>query len=1303
MLNPAMTALETVEYFIKKYFVDKDSSAIWECLTEDVRWLGAADAEDMLLIGREAVAEMYAKVLDTLFDDAFVRTELLDSRETGGVDASIFVRIETVSESSGQVLTRQRVQFVCSREGQLWQICSVHGSIYYDTLAQRQVRQKIKNSETELNNIVNALPGGIAVYKLSMPDSMSAFYYSDGVAQLCGCSREEYDEILKNDPLGTVYCDDRARLMKAIFQVVESGGRTELTYRCVHKSGRLIWVSLVAQLAGRQGEDYIAHAVFTGAPKQFDLFQSIMDETETCIYVVDAETYEMYYANSAMQNLLQFAGADYSGKKCYEMLFGKKTPCDKCSICTGTELYNAERTLPHFENKTAIVRDRFTSWMGRPAMIRYAVDITSSKAAEELLRKEQERYRLIVESTGSVIFDWDLVNSTTYTSGDFRRYVVSQQPVDDIVKNKVAFSAVHPEDLHLLQQFGKDAAQGKSFAETTLRAAMTEGGYRWTTITASNICDNDGNRTRVVGTVRDVDDVQAAVYDRQLGLMRLNTIVEDTGILYWEVDLKTRRAVMGETARAVLGVEAIIDNYPEPVFTRSFFHRSYEDECRQMHRDIDLGAEYVEARMPLTLPDGREAWHRVRYHTLFDKNGRPERAIGTAVDITEQVSAERQYKEIVAVQDALAKQALDFFVFNLTKNRIDSAKCIEAERARLRDMSYDEFIDYSAEKIQETGRAKFHEAFDRKRLLETFEAGNSTVGQMVQYVYGVKKGIWLDISLSLTKHPASGDIIAFSYGTDVTRQKIEQEVIEAVSTYDFDLIALVDLDADNVTVFKKQEDRFAHLNNWGPQVFSKTIELSAAYVIPEDRESFVLNSSIDNIRRELKTKSCYEFTYRFFDENGNILIKKSRYADYNMSGGLVLLTRIDVTDVVAAQEKQSSALRAALDSARQANAAKTVFLSSMSHDIRTPLNAIIGMTELALTDEDDKEQVSESLATIKEASDRLLSLINSILEMSRIESGKIVMAAERFSQREVLEKLSQISAPMLKAKSQTLELKCDIENDLCTGDALRLGRVLENLISNAIKFTPPGGEISISCSELPGACAADMTRFRYTVTDNGVGIETEQLEHIFEPFYRAGTSSTTGVEGSGLGLAIVKSTLELMGGGIEMKSNVGKGSSFIAEVPFRVSGRQPEPEEITQPQKPKMPSFEGLNVLLVEDHPINAIVATKMLEKGGASVTLAVNGMEGFERFRSSGRDEFDVVLMDIQMPVMNGYEAAREIRECEHLRAKTVPIIAMTADAFAEDVKKAKDSGMNDHISKPVEMCRLSEALGRIGEFEPR
>ena len=1304
MQNSAMTARETVEYFSVKYFCDRDFDAALECLSDDVRWLGAADS-DKLIINKDGFKEVFFSNVVDITEPLSLTNELLDERSLAPDITQILMSQKLRRARGNSLIFEQRCEFICRRENGIHKICGIHGSVFFDWKKQAQANRKIKKSELELKNVANAVPGGLITYKLTAPNEARITYFTDGVPELLGYSRNEYKALLERSPMGNVCADDFERYSSALIESLISGKNADMTFRSVHKDGTLVWVTLAMQTEQNSSGELLGHGVLMGTSKEFNLFRSILDEYTNAIYVVDAETFEMYYSNNSMRELLRFSEKDVQGKKCYEVLFGRDTPCESCGICSGRPLLEDERTLPKFGNKVVLITERFINWMDRPAMIRYAKDITERRAASEVLHKEQDRYRIMVENTGTVVFDWDLENGTTYTSGDYNRFVLSRQPVNDIIENRISIAAVHPDDLPLLQQFGRDTKAGRAFVETTLRARMCDGSYLWTTISVNNICDETGKRVRVIGAMRDVNDVQLAALDRQLSLRRLDTVIEDTNILYWEYDINEHSAVLGKTTQEQCGLEEVIENYPQPLYDTGFIPADYQTQYNWLLKEAEKGSEYAEAKLPMVLKDGKWHWQLVRYHTLFDSNGQPSRAIGTAIDITAQVEAERKYKGIVAMQDALASHANDFFVFNLTQNRVESARTSVRDTDEYEGMSYDYFIAYSSNHMIGTEYStEYAMRFNRQRLLAGFNAGKNTVNCTVRYASEDGTAKWMELNMSLVENPGSGNIIAFFYSNDITRQKMEQEVIEAVSAYDFDIIALTDLDSEQITMFKKRDECFGHLSYNGFVDFDSTIRLSAeSNVYPEDKELFLKCNSIDNIRERLREKEFYEFTFRCYDENGAVRLKKSRYADYRMTGGLVLLTSIDVTDVVAAQERQKSALQAALDSARQANSAKTAFLSSMSHDIRTPLNVIAGMTELAIGEPDNVEQVRESLSTIRDASGHLLSLVNNILEMSRIESGKVVTAEERFSQSGILNKLAQMSAPLIKEKDQKLELEVDVTHDRCIGDALRLTRILENLISNAVKFTPKGGCIKVSCQESESKHGTELQRYIYTVTDTGIGIQPDQLENIFEPFFRTGTASTTGIEGTGLGLSIVKSTLELMGGTIDVHSDTEVGSSFVVEIPFRVAEKGIEQHESMPEQKRLSTDFSGLNILLVEDHPINALVATRILERGGARVTFAHNGLEGFETFRDSEENEFDIVLMDIQMPVMNGYEASMAIRECSHPRAKTIPIVAMSADAFAEDVKKALSSGMNDHISKPIEISRLAEVLTNLDRFEKR
>ncbi|MEG2054326.1 MAG: ATP-binding protein, partial [Oscillospiraceae bacterium] len=395
-------------------------------------------------------------------------------------------------------------------------------------------------------------------------------------------------------------------------------------------------------------------------------------------------------------------------------------------------------------------------------------------------------------------------------------------------------------------------------------------------------------------------------------------------------------------------------------------------------------------------------------------------------------------------------------------------------------------------------------------------------------------------------------------------------------------------------------------------------------------------------------------------------------------------------------------LQEALKNSEQANNAKSMFLSSMSHDIRTPMNAIVGMTQLVINDMDNKEQVRESIGIIDTASKHLLSIINDVLDMSKIENGSLIFAHEQLNLDEEVDSIKEIMLPVLNEKQQTITLDInDVTHKCCVGDAIRLRRVMINILNNASKFTQAGGEINVEIKELHNN-NPKIALYRFTVSDNGQGIEKHALEHIFEPFYRENSINTKEIEGTGLGLAIVKGIIEAQGGSIDIKSELGKGTTVTMQISFHIAEQECEIKKATS-QNPLLQkvreNFDGLKVLLVEDHPVNTIVAKRLFENCGATVTDVANGSIAYDVFSQSEKDRFDIIFMDIQMPVMNGYEATIAIRNCQHPRAKTIPIIAMTANAFAEDIKKSLDVGMNGHVAKPIDVKNIANAINAARE----
>ena len=382
-------------------------------------------------------------------------------------------------------------------------------------------------------------------------------------------------------------------------------------------------------------------------------------------------------------------------------------------------------------------------------------------------------------------------------------------------------------------------------------------------------------------------------------------------------------------------------------------------------------------------------------------------------------------------------------------------------------------------------------------------------------------------------------------------------------------------------------------------------------------------------------------------------------------------------------EKYKEELLIAAKKAEAANEAKTEFLQRMSHDIRTPINGICGMVHMADYYADDMEKQTEYRTKVKEASNLLLELVNEILDMSKLESGEIVLEEIPFNlssiSREVLAVIEQMAA---EQNIRIVWEKKEITHRDFIGSPGYVKRVMMNILSNAVKYNRENGHIYISCMEIP-AGQPGMTTMEFVCRDTGIGMTEEFQKHIFEPFAQEHTGSRTKFAGTGLGMPIAKNLVEKMGGAITFESEEGTGTTFVIRVPFKIDMNADKCEKQKDVSEK---SIKGLHILLAEDNELNMEIAEFMLQNEGAEVTKAWNGQEAVELFRKSKPGEFDVILMDIMMPVMNGYEATKKIRSLDREDAKMIPIIAMTANAFTEDRLRAKEAGMDEHIAKPVD-----------------
>ena len=390
----------------------------------------------------------------------------------------------------------------------------------------------------------------------------------------------------------------------------------------------------------------------------------------------------------------------------------------------------------------------------------------------------------------------------------------------------------------------------------------------------------------------------------------------------------------------------------------------------------------------------------------------------------------------------------------------------------------------------------------------------------------------------------------------------------------------------------------------------------------------------------------------------------------------------------------------ALQSAERASKAKTDFLANMSHDIRTPMNAIIGITTLMKNELHQPEKLAEHLGKLENSGQLLLGIINDILDMSRIESGKTTLNVEKMNLPKQISQLDSIIRQQAGQRRQTFTVNTHLQHENVLADPNRLNRVLMNILSNAVKYTPTGGHIRFEVDELPRN--EHYARYRFVVQDDGIGMSEAYQKTLFDPFTREERSGTNKVQGTGLGMAITKNIVDMMGGVITLQSQLGKGTRFEVVLDFKICEEtaQAAPAVCPAPAQDS-PSLHGMRFLCAEDNEINAEILQSLLEMRGASCTICRDGAEVVEKFRTVAPGEYDAILMDVQMPGMDGYEATRTIRSGANPLGRTIPIIAMTANAFAEDVKKSLDAGMNAHLSKPVDLNALEQTLQRF-RYEP-
>lgn len=620
--------------------------------------------------------------------------------------------------------------------------------------------------------------------------------------------------------------------------------------------------------------------------------------------------------------------------------------------------------------------------------------------------------------------------------------------------------------------------------------------------------------------------------------------------------------------------------------------------------------------------------------------------------------------------------------------------------------SYENYIKaWNSRFVSETDSTTFSGQTDRDLLLDTFCKGSSetTFDYEAKTISG--RNTWLRRSISMIRNQA-GDVIAFTSVKDisalVTRTQREQAYVRALAT-EYESIAIVEIsntdkEKDKVMLHSRVSDNIAALiddETVNEIYYSRKLDLMARFVHPDDREMFLAGTKREKVLEAFADNKNHVVDFRISTSSDSYVYYQLRFIAIRNDDGVPVATIAGMRSIDAEIRKEFG-IRQELENAKiaaeAANRAKSTFLFNMSHDIRTPMNAIIGFTDIAEKYIDNPEKVHDSLEKVKLSSMHLLTLVNDVLDMSRIESGTVNIELEPVCIDVAADNLFSLLNGSALEKNITFSsvINPSVTHHWIYADRLHTMRVLTNIVSNSVKYTNPGGKISLVAEELP--CEKDgFARYRYTVTDTGIGMSKEFIDHVFEPFSRAESATKSGVIGTGLGMSITKSLVDMMGGTITIESKPGVGTTVSVE--FENQFAEPA-SPAKENEEGSLPNLSGKKILLVEDNELNQEIATEILEDEGIIIDTADDGDVAVEKMRTAKEGQYDLILMDVQMPRMNGYDATRAIRSLPDAWTANIPIIAMTANAFDEDKKNAFAAGMNTHIAKPIDVPKLLRAL---------
>ncbi len=1024
--------------------------------------------------------------------------------------------------------------------------------------------------------------------------------------------------------------------------------------------------------------------------ENINLITQLIDDSASAIYVCDCETYELLFINQRVLLMTGKTAEAAKGKTCYQYLKNIDKPCEPCYMKSATrDSYNEREYSSPTTGKHYMTRGKIIDWGNRLALIEYLTDET------DRVNEKEELHKMLDGLPGGVgIYNY-------YGNGRLEKVYLNDgyyKLIDSVREERNEFGgfsvldAIYPADLANMQKELESAIEDNRQANADIRVLTGKGKYKWLNISA-NICAKNAEKCTLYAFYSDIDQLKNTQLQLSASYRAMEIASKNRGVSFWLYNLDTKQLKQEFQNVSPLNYPMIIENMPETMLGTGDIYPEDEPEAIRLYNDILADAKDSECTIRMMNHYTKKyEWQHMVYTRINDSIYNARVAIGFSSNVDYQQENQLRYEHELQLRKELMKDALTYYQLNLTTG------IIEEYHSQLNDtLTLRKNISISDDTRNDILRNVYEEDRDILKnnlfsysLLEHFKNGKTNVTVIYRKLIEGLGVRWIRSVASIMERPNSGELLAFIYSQNIDTEYKDRLAIESIMDEEIESLTVINVKTGLAHLVKVRED-IEGLAVHHPFDFDKRMDSMLEKEINQlDKDLFEEFFKVEKIVKKLEMTNTIKVAFRLKEKDQRVMRKKCRafYLD-DTHEDIIIISR-DITDLYEEEQRQKNILQQAVDTANAANHAKSDFLSRMSHDMRTPLTAILALSSDELIVGANDKVKDDYLEKIHSSGEYLLGIINDVLDMSRIENKRLTLQLEPYEASDFINTINTVIGQQCFLKGIKFEFK---KNQMNTKwiliDRVRFNQIFVNLLSNAVKFTPKGGKIEFIIETI--SAHDKIRRKRYTIRDNGIGMSKDFLPYAFDSFAQENLlGNAANNQGTGLGLTIVKQLVDLMGGTIKVESELGKGTTFTVELDI---------EETDEPTSKKTEDndnsiFTNLHILLCEDNFLNTEIVVNLLKRKGCIVECAANGQIGLEKFKNSEIGTFSVVLMDIRMPVMNGLDATTAIRALDRSDAKKVVIIALSADAFDIDVNDSHNVGMNDHLSKPIDPQALYDTI---------